>query len=491
MPLIASWVFRKNKFISFQLLQSALCQLIPFVLSSLIFGASLWDAYNHPQMLDKEFELRTTLWKVAQGFIDWPSRIILFFIALRAFSKGYVSLFLIDNLAENLVKFFIRKSLKKSILFNSIWPGLGHVYIGKNWFGWILATCHLVTFISLAYLTLAHFNFSLVKDLTAIFGFYFRMNDQAFIDKYTNWLVLGFLITVFCLNYLIGFIGLPIWKKKASTILQQEKIKQRNVFASFFSPLNWNHRRVLGSFGISYIVHLGILWTITLIPFVFNQASFKESVNKRAEQIQKQLEKLKKAEAEKKKDKDKIKPATKEELKYRELQFDLQIPEKIKGINEFNDKKFQSIGEIAKPQPTIGFQERTKALPNPKTYKQNQSRETKSYSEYITAKVRESGRDKLIWSNVGNPFSNVVQYTIDPDGNISDIEIIESSGNLKSDSYVIAVLESMSPVLKSPNGKKMIVTELFWNTGGNINLRTNLQNTLVTYPDGRLIEESN
>ena len=127
-------------------------------------------------------------------------------------------------------------------------------------------------------------------------------------------------------------------------------------------------------------------------------------------------------------------------------------------------------------------------LPSKKSYIEKQSRESKSYSEYLTAKVREGARDQIIWKKAPNHYSVILRYTISSRGYISDIQIIEGSGNLQMDALVISVVKSMSPFVKPQNQRGLVVTELFWNTHGTNGLDTELKRSLATYPDGRVIE---
>jgi TonB family protein len=166
------------------------------------------------------------------------------------------------------------------------------------------------------------------------------------------------------------------------------------------------------------------------------------------------------------------------------------LPDSVDGLNEFSvrSNKYETPKVL---KPTIRYGSQDKPLLEKKVYLQKHSKETKSYSEYLTSKVRELGRDALIWKNAPKPYSMVVRYSVSPAGLITDIEIVEESGNIQMDALVISVVQSMSPLIKPKKNKKLVITELFWNTRGADDLTTDLQKSLVTYPDGRIIESVN
>ena len=238
---------------------------------------------------------------------------------------------------------------------------------------------------------------------------------------------------------------------------------------------------------MSYSLNLGIFWALLLLPFIFSKSEVQKSIKNEAEKVYEKLSEQKKQKETKQNTNPKQIEKNNKELT-KELNFDLQLSNEIDGLNEFSDKKFSpAIKPI--PKPEISFNKGNRPLPEKKNYIKEYSRKTKSYSEYITAKVRENERDELVWQKAPKPYSTVMRYKVSVDGIISDIEIVEPSNDLKTDSIVISVIESMNPLLKPKNGKPYLITELFWNTQGKADLDTDLKIKLSQYPDGRVIEE--
>jgi hypothetical protein len=463
LPAVTAWIYRRDPFLAQQLIQSALFQGIFWLISTIFFILSLINLYNDPQSQGSPEGL---VLMIASGIVGWTARILLFAVSVLVFSRGYIYLPGLHWLSNLVTNFGRRKTIKKAVALSLFWPGFGQMFLGKSWFGGILATCHFVTAFSFGYLLLAHLNLSFAKDLLGIMGFYWRVGDQAFAEGFATPLQLGLLGGLLLLNYVLALINLPIW------------FRLKNA-----------HRRIFGSFGISYIVHIGILWVLVLMPFIFTSAQTREEINKRAQQIYQQLQKQKqeRTEALKKPKPNLQKP--KDSLE-RELKFDLSVPDQVKGINEFSAKPFsQKLSEQKETKPTIGFGEREQPLPPKRNYVKEQTRDSKSYSEYITAKIREGDKDRLIWQQAPKPYSTVIQYTVSGDGHVSDIRIVEPSGNLKIDSLVVSVVESMSPFIRPPGSKALKITELFWNTGGEDGLDTEMKRSLASYPDGRVIEQ--
>ena len=253
----------------------------------------------------------------------------------------------------------------------------------------------------------------------------------------------------------------------------------------------------------SIFLNTGFLCSLFLIPIIISNGELIEGINKRAQEIYKELVKLSK---EKEKNKEQTKKIEIPERKLeREMKFDLVLTERVKGLNEFDERKFMKEELLEEKKAKVGFYKEELKLPSVKEYSEAYSSEEKeensqksdqnvryikSYSEYLTAKVREDKRDLAIWKNNENrSFSMVVQYTIEKDGRISSIDIIEGSNDLNTDSIVLAVIESMSPVLTPPENKRLKVTELFWNSGYDQQLGSSLKNLLLAYPDGRVIQE--
>lgn len=115
----------------------------------------------------------------------------------------------------------------------------------------------------------------------------------------------------------------------------------------------------------------------------------------------------------------------------------------------------------------------------------------KTYSNYISARMRGPEGFMEYWKRAPYPYSSVVSYTITRDGDITDVEIVESSNYPDQDALTIELVKSMSPVMPPPNVSGDVrVTGLFWN--GPIDpaaMPSPLQKDLVLQFDGRYMEE--
>lgn len=464
-PLVAAWVFRKKKHLQSLLLQSALFQGFFAIISTGIFFYLIYLAYlkGDPSSQNSINKLGVGI-SLFHNTFDWFVKIVCFILSLFVFKNSQLKIPVLYFLVSKFQALFAKKTLKKAIVLNSLCPGFGQVFIGKVWLGWILVFCHSFVSISLLYILLAKNNFALSKDLLTLMGFYVRVGDKIFQESIvTDW-VIASLVALFVLNYLIAFLNLP-FKGHIHPV-------QRTFFASLTS---------------SFSFHLAVLWMVLLLPFIMNKESLKKQIEKNSQAAFKELEEQKSAQEEFDKQKKLPKETSKEKL----ISFDLELTDSIEDLNKFSDKsyqkKFSKLDELP-PKPTIGFGKRQEPLPEKKVYIKKHNRETKSYSEYLTAKVREEGRDQIIWKQVPEAYSMVLQYTVSPQGYISDIKIVQASGDLQSDALVISVVESMNPLIKPKNGKTLVITELFWNTNGQDRLDTDLKRSLATYPDGRVIE---
>lgn len=442
-PLVAAWVFRHNRFVLGQLLQSAFIQLILFLISFGLFLAFIFN--NYYGQADK------MIYVLIQETLNWFARLILFVFSLIVWSQQSLSFPFISELIENLINFCQIKKIKRAFVLNCLWPGFGQLYLGWAWLGYLFVFCQLVTLLSLLHIWLSYNNFSISKDILSTLGFYWRIGDQSFSERFSNLQNIFILGILFVLNYILSFISL--WFK-----LPQ--------------------RRILGSGLASYLLHCAVFWIIMLTPFILTKSSSEKAIKQKAEKIEKQL-------IEQKSSSD---HTNTKQSNNKEIHFDLSFPEQIEGLNQFSSKPIvQKNNQIS--DPYIGFGKRKEPLPSRKEYIQKHARKTKSYSEYLTVKVRENDKDKIIWEQADKPYSSVIEYIISAEGQITSFKILEHSNNLKIDSLVLSVLESMAPLKKPPNNKSLKITELFWNTSGQDGLDTNLKRSLVNYPDGRIIEE--
>lgn len=454
LPVLLILVFHNKRRIVIQLIQIALAQL-PFILfNSLALIFLLYLHIFNPQLVS--YNTFQVIFQVGVFILNIPSYIILLILSWKAFSGESLDIFCLNKLAKKLYLFFKQKSYKKAVILNILCPGLGNIFLNKYYIGFILFIAFGLTLGVLIILGLAHYKIQIAQTILLFLGFYLRASDSVIQTSLSNTYVLG---TFFSILLLI--ITLSFWVLKKDFSL--------------------NLRRVLGSFTSSYIISLSLLCILFLVPLVIAQSNNKEAINKRSQEILKELKKL-----QEKKNTPEL-PKKKTTLEEREFKFDLVVTENIDGINDFTTKPFQE-RNIQKEKTKITYKESTDELlvqVRRKFFEQD-SRETKSYSEYITAKVREDTRDQVIWENTQNkPYAVIVQYIIETDGRISSIEIIESSEDLETDAIVVAVLESMSPLTSPP--QKLKIIELFWNTGSIQSNNTELRNMLQHYPDGRII----
>ncbi|TGJ98634.1 energy transducer TonB [Leptospira langatensis] len=114
-----------------------------------------------------------------------------------------------------------------------------------------------------------------------------------------------------------------------------------------------------------------------------------------------------------------------------------------------------------------------------------------TYSNYISAKMRTYESFMDYWRSAPQNYSCVVAYTITPEGEVVDVQLVEHSVYPEQDRRTLELIENLSPMMPPPNMKGYIrVTELFWN--GAINpdaMPTELQKELVNMYDGRYMEE--
>ncbi|WP_156781788.1 energy transducer TonB family protein [Leptospira tipperaryensis] len=114
-----------------------------------------------------------------------------------------------------------------------------------------------------------------------------------------------------------------------------------------------------------------------------------------------------------------------------------------------------------------------------------------TYSNYISAKMRGPESFMEYWRRAPKNYSSVVAYTVTPDGEVVDVDLVEASGYPEQDQMTLELIESLSPLMPPPGTKGYVrVTELFWN--GSIDpeaMPTPLQKELVMMYDGRYMEE--
>ncbi|TGL64124.1 energy transducer TonB [Leptospira sarikeiensis] len=114
-----------------------------------------------------------------------------------------------------------------------------------------------------------------------------------------------------------------------------------------------------------------------------------------------------------------------------------------------------------------------------------------TYSNYISAKMRTYESFMDYWRSAPQNYSCVVAYTITPDGEVVDVELVEGSSYPEQDRRTLELIENLTPLMPPPGTKGYIrVTELFWN--GPLDAKampTTMQQELVNMFDGRYMEE--
>lgn len=116
-------------------------------------------------------------------------------------------------------------------------------------------------------------------------------------------------------------------------------------------------------------------------------------------------------------------------------------------------------------------------------------RKKQSYSNYLSVKIRAPEKDLAYWDQLPRPYSAVFEYTIEADGRVHSVRIVEPSGHPDADRLTLRLIETMGTVLPPPGEQPVVVTELFWNTGvDDATLPTELQRELSREFDGRVIE---
>ena len=460
--------FHKNKFIAIQLIQAFLIQFLAY---SIILALTVSQVtYSQINSTPNHFLFNSVI-PFSLAFLEPVFRITFIILSLIIINKNLPRLPLFYKLADLIYEFFGKKSIKKAKIFNSLLAGFGNIFLNQKVLGLVLLFAHFIILISLFSLVLAYFNFPFAKNILTSLGFYFRVGDKYFVENFINLNTIISLSLLLLFNCIISIFALP---KNLDIFSEQDNI-------------NNEKKLFLGSLSLSYSLNLGIFWALLLLPFIFSKSEVQKSIKNEAEKVYEKLSEQKKQKETKQNTNPKQIEKNNKELT-KELNFDLQLSNEIDGLNEFSDKKFSpAIKPI--PKPEISFNKGNRPLPEKKNYIKEYSRKTKSYSEYITAKVRENERDELVWQKAPKPYSTVMRYKVSVDGIISDIEIVEPSNDLKTDSIVISVIESMNPLLKPKNGKPYLITELFWNTQGKADLDTDLKIKLSQYPDGRVIEE--
>jgi uncharacterized membrane protein len=403
--------------------------------------------------------------KTLDSMFKGPSALYLWFMTLLSASsflgrkrilsilrRPYVSLYIHTKLSKTPTSDFFSstyaKKQKYARIRERILPGWGHIYLHRYWKGFpILFTFLLVFFfliISLTFYTDTTFGLNFLRSL----GLKPGIHDKEFIPASQNIaypIALSFILSVIYIfaNSLLG----------RSLKKDGEPITDRGLQSGFTNNVY-----------LSLLAHLIILSILFIVP-----------------------ERLQRNSSKKKQDmsKNHYQP---EKMEYYFI--DPDIPDEVKDLNggviagtetpsqkdglKIPDNPMEDQGKVK------GYVKRIKGKKLPRTY-----------SNYISARMRGPENFMEYWKRAPHPYSCVVAYTITTDGEIVDVILVEGSAYPDQDNLTLELIRSMSPVMPPPNVKGDVrVTELFWN--GSIDpdaMPTPLQKDMVLHFDGRFMEE--
>lgn len=402
------------------------------------------------QMLDQAFKGDTALFL---WFMTLLSASSLFGRKgiLSILRRPYISLYLHTKLGKNPTYDFFSNSYDRKKKYAKIrerlLPGWGHIYLNRYWKGFPILFSFLLIFffltISLAFYSDTTFGINFLR----YFGLKPGMHDKEFIPATQNIaypISIGLLLSVI---YIISNSMLSGSLKKDS-----EPISERGLQSGFTNNVY-----------ISILAHLVIIAIILIIPITIQrQSAKKKDISKQHYQPEK--------------------------MEYYFI--DPDIPDEVKDLNGGviagtetpNQKDGIKIpdNDPADQGKVKGYVKRVKGKKLPRTY-----------SNYISARMRGPENFMEYWKRAPHPYSCVVAYTITTDGEIVDVILVEGSAYPDQDNLTLELIKSMSPVMPPPNVKGDVrVTELFWN--GSIDpdaMPTPLQKDMVLHFDGRYMEE--
>jgi TonB family protein len=364
------------------------------------------------------------------------------YCALALVATGYVAwcgrleLPLLRDAAKSLVRWGGRAPDS----LNIIWPGSGNVFQGQNLAGWTLMVAYLATLASLTWVFVALFFPQVGEIALSVLGFLPRTD----LDQATLWpLALALLASLLVCQWLARY------------------------------ALQDRQATMAASMGTSYLLHWGVICSLLLIPISIHSGEMRQQIDHRAQELNEQLRRARQRRQEAQREN-----ASKDQ---RARDLDIQLAPTIEGLNEF-----QSSPVGSKAPASVSYGETD--LDSDTIQGHRRGRQHQSYSEHLSGKLREGGRDQVLWQSLETSYAVVVEYTIEPSGRISRIEVVDPSHDVEADSLAVSVVESMDPVPKTPEGQRLKVTELFWNTRpGDSRLDSELKRELSHHPDGRVI----
>ncbi|EPG74716.1 TonB family C-terminal domain protein [Leptospira fainei serovar Hurstbridge str. BUT 6] len=337
------------------------------------------------------------------------------------------------------------KKRKYSMIRDLLLPGWGHIYSGNLWKGFPILFVYL-----LLLLFFATFFFSWMEPAFGIrylasLGLKPGIPDKKFFEVASS-----FLPWFFALLLLSATNGFSHWLLKRSF---QTNLPARGLRPGFANNI-----------ALSVLIHLVLLSLVLIIPAMINRKSDKE----------------------KSKPEGHYTPENTMEYYF----IDPNVPDEVQGLN----------GGVITGTETPNTQQGEK-IPNEKPADEGRvkgdvkrirgKKLPPTYSNYISAKMRAFESFMEYWKTAPHNYSCVVAYTITPEGDVVDVELVESSPYPEQDRRTLELIENLSPMMPPPGTKGYVrVTELFWN--GTINpetMPTKLQSDLVQMFDGRYMEE--
>lgn len=326
-----------------------------------------------------------------------------------------------------------------------LFPGWGHIYIGNLWKGFSILFLYL-----LLLLFFATAFFSWLEPADGI-RFLMSMGLKPGIADKKFFAVTSSVVPI--LVFFGGIVGIHIISKFLLNRAFRAEPEDTTPQSTFISNLSY-----------SILLHFVLLSLILIIPV---------TLQRKKEQKEKERQRT---------------HFTPENLEFYFI--DPNLPNEVEGLNggvvSGTETPTQKEGDKI-PDDKPADEGRVKG-----EVKQVRGKKLPStYSNYISAKMRGPESFMEYWRRAPRNYSSVVAYTVTPDGEVVDVDLVEASGYPEQDQMTLELIESLSPLMPPPGTKGYVrVTELFWN--GSIDpeaMPTPLQKELVTMYDGRYMEE--
>lgn len=338
-----------------------------------------------------------------------------------------------------------RRKQKYSKVRDWLFPGWGHIYLGNLWKGFSILFLYL-----LLLLFLATSFFSWLEPADGI-RFLMSMGLKPGIADKKFFAITSSVVPI--LVFLSGIAGIHLVSKFLLNRTFRAEPEDSTPRSTFISNLSY-----------SILLHFILLSLILIIPV---------TLQRKKEQKEKERQRT---------------HFTPENLEFYFI--DPNLPNEVEGLNggvvSGTETPTQKEGDKI-PDDKPAEEGRVKG-----EVKQVRGKKLPStYSNYISAKMRGPESFMEYWRRAPRNYSSVVAYTVTPDGEVVDVDLVEASGYPDQDQMTLELIESLSPLMPPPGTKGYVrVTELFWN--GSIDpeaMPTPLQKELVTMYDGRYMEE--